>query len=325
MCFVDQSGSHNELLKNPEGAYSQLIRLQEVNNEDDGDQDKSENSAEIGRHSSKNMSYQRSISRGSSGLGNSSRRSHSASLGLSAGVGFTETTLPEPGSPVKEISEKSQKVPMGRLMYLNKPEIPVLIVGTISAVANGVLLPIFGILLSSMIKIFYEPPHELRKDSKFWALMFLVVGVVAFVAYPAQTYFFAVAGCKLIRRIRSLCFEKVVRMEVGWFDDPENSSGAIGARLSADAASVRALVGDTLAQIVQNGASAIAGLVIAFQACWQLALIVLALLPLIGLNGFVQMKFMQGFSADAKVCMSTQTILCPLITSMFTFFDIYQN
>ncbi|CAD6245208.1 unnamed protein product [Miscanthus lutarioriparius] len=59
-------------------------------------------------------------------------------------------------------------------------------------------------------------------------------------------------------------------MEVEWFDHPENSSGAIGARLSADAAK-------------------------------ELSLIILALIPLIGLNGWIQMKFIQGFSADAKM------------------------
>lgn len=98
-----------------------------------------------------------------------------------------------------------------------------------------------------------------------------------------------------------MCFEKVVHMEVGWFDEPENSSGTIGARLSADAATIRGLVGDSLAQTVQNLSSILAGLIIAFLACWQLAFVVLAMLPLIALNGFLYMKFMKGFSADAKV------------------------
>jgi ATP-binding cassette subfamily B (MDR/TAP) protein 1 len=39
-----------------------------------------------------------------------------------------------------------------------------------------------------------------------------------------------------------------------------------------------------------------------FTASWQLALVILALIPLIGINGVIQMKFMKGFSADAKVC-----------------------
>ena len=98
-----------------------------------------------------------------------------------------------------------------------------------------------------------------------------------------------------------MCFEKVIYMEVGWFDQLDHSSGAIGARLSADAAMVRGLVGDALGMLVQNLGTAVVALVIAFQACWQLAFIMLALLPLLGVNGFTQQKFMKGFSADAKV------------------------
>ncbi|XP_028085814.1 ABC transporter B family member 11-like isoform X1 [Camellia sinensis] len=299
---IVEKGSHSELLKDPEGAFSQLIRLQEVNkySEQAADQDKSGSMSEWGRQSSQRMSLLRSISRGSSGVGNSSRHL-SAAFGLPTGLNVPETALTEAEASDLDPSAKPPKVSLRRLAYLNKPEVPVLIVGSIAAIINGCILPFFGLLLSSVIKAFFEPAHELRKHTQFWALIFVVLGVAALLAFPARTYFFSVAGCKLIRRIRSMCFEKVVHMEVSWFDEPRNSSGVIGSRLSADAASVRALVGDALAQVVQDSASAVAGLVIAFQASWQLALIILALLPLLGLSGFVQLKFMQGFSADAKV------------------------
>jgi ATP-binding cassette subfamily B (MDR/TAP) protein 1 len=107
-----------------------------------------------------------------------------------------------------------------------------------------------------------------------------------------------------------MTFEKVVNMEIEWFDHPENSSGAIGARLSADAAKVRGLVGDALQLVVQNSSTLVAGLVIAFVSNWELSLIILALIPLIGLNGWIQMKFIQGFSADAKVCSIIPNCLC---------------
>ncbi|KAF8394745.1 hypothetical protein HHK36_020962 [Tetracentron sinense] len=301
---IVEKGSHSELLKDPDGAYCQLIRLQEVNRESEkpvNDQDKSEISVDSGRISSQRMSFRRSISRGSSGAGNSSRHSFSVSFGLPTGLNVTEITSANPETSAPQESQQPPEIPLRRLAALNKPEIPFIILGIISAVANGVIFPIFGILISSIIKTFFEPPSKLRKDSKFWALMFVVLGVASLLASPARTYFFSVAGCQLIKRIRAMCFEKVVHMEIDWFDDPEHSSGAIGARLSADAATVRSLVGDALALLVQNTATAVAGLVIAFLASWQLALIILVLLPLIGLNGYVQMKFMKGFSADAKM------------------------
>ncbi|KAF9592897.1 hypothetical protein IFM89_018613 [Coptis chinensis] len=292
---IVEKGSHSELLKDPDGAYSQLIRLQEVNR-------RSENKAEsteFGRSSSHQQSFRRSISQGSSGVGNSSRKSFSMSFGLPT-PHIPEVVSAKPES-TPEPKKQTEEVPLLRLASLNKPEIPILLLGAISAVINGLIFPIFGVLLASVIKTFYKPEDELRKDSRFWALMFIVLGIASFVASPAGTYFFSVAGCRLIQRIRSMCFEKVVHMEINWFDEPEHSSGAIGAKLSSDAASVRSLVGDALSLLVQNAASAIAGLAIAFEANWILALIILVLLPLIGLNGYLQTKFMTGFSADAKM------------------------
>lgn len=60
-------------------------------------------------------------------------------------------------------------------------------------------------------------------------------------------------------------------------------------------------MGDALALVVQNIATVVAGLVIAFTANWLLAIIILVVLPLVGIQGVIQMKFHKGFSADAKV------------------------
>ncbi|KAA8528153.1 hypothetical protein F0562_035596 [Nyssa sinensis] len=302
--MIVEKGSHSELLEDPEGAYCQLIRLQELSKESEehaaNDQDRPEINADSGRHSSQRMSFLRSISRGSSGTGNSGRHSFSVSLGVPTMINVLETAATEPKTPGSTLSKKAPEAPLRRLAYLNKPEIPVLLLGSIVAVIGGVILPLFGVLLSSVIKTFYEPAHELRKDSKFWALMFVILGVATLLATPLRTYLFAVAGCKLIKRIRLMCFEKVVYMDISWFDEAEHSSGAIGARLSADATFVRGLVGDALALMIQNTATAIAGLVIGFEASWELSLIILVMLPMIGLNGYLQMKFVSGFSADVK-------------------------
>ncbi|KAJ8898742.1 hypothetical protein K2173_004961 [Erythroxylum novogranatense] len=286
-----EKGLHSELIKDPEGAYSQLIRLQEVHKGSESassDHKKSDLFTESFRESSQRFSL------GSSGVGNSSRHSFSISLGIPPGISIHHETSEAP--PINQTA----KVSIRRLAALNKPEIPVLMIGTTVAICNGLIYQ-FWFAFSKVIKTFYEIPHELRKDSKFWAVMFLILALVALTVYPLQSYLFAVAGGKLIQRIRCKCFKKVVYMEIGWFDEHEHSSGLIGGRLSADAASVRALVGDTLAQVVQNSSAAVSGLIIAFVGSWQLAAIILVLLPIVGINGYAQIKFMKGFSRDAKI------------------------
>nr|XP_009417767.1 PREDICTED: ABC transporter B family member 21-like isoform X2 [Musa acuminata subsp. malaccensis] len=293
---IAEKGSHDELIKIPNGAYNQLVRLQEV--KQDSDQhtpvDQDNIYATIGQQliqTSSQLSTNRWSSIGSDSF-------HPLSESFRVPVGLLEA--PMETSQCEGSLEKIQ-VPVSRLASLNIPEIPLLLLGTIAAIISGILLPIFGALLSSIIRTLYEPPTKLRKDSKFWTLMLTFLGLATLLSIPARAYLFAIAGSKLIERIRAMSFDKIVHMEVGWFDKLENSSGAIGARLSADAATVRTLVGDTLALAVQNAATLVAGLAIAFSACWQLALIILALAPLVGLNGWIQLKFMKGLNADAKV------------------------
>lgn len=297
------AGSHSELLQDPEGPYCQLISLQEINKPSEQEEPFKMSDQDIvkidsGRHSSQMASYIRSISRGSStGIGNSSRHSFIAPFGVPL---YETKSLPElSASTMGTIPE--QQVPLLRIAYLNKPEILVILLAVFFSIISGLIFPIFALLLSSAIKAFYEPADELRKDTKFWCLMFICLGAVNILALPAKSYLFAVAGCKLVNRMRSKCFEKAISMEISWFDQVENSSGAIGARLSADAASIRCLVGDALGLLVQNAATAISGLLIAFTASWQLALIVLVLLPLLGINEYIQAKFMKGFSEETRV------------------------
>nr|QIT08314.1 putative ABC transporter B family member 9 [Siraitia grosvenorii] len=295
-----EQGTHDELIKNPDGAYTQLVRLQEgtTGTETKPVSDAVDADKTMASSGSRRISMMRSVSRGSSG----SRRSFTISFAIPGSVHIHDTEIGEDGPERRDIdTEKRKKVSVKRLAALNKPEIPVLLLGSIAAAMSGIVFPVFGLLLSSAIGMFYKPASQLEKESKFWALVYLGLGCVTFFAAPMQNYFFGIAGGKLIERIRSLTFEKVVHQQICYFDDPANTSGAIGARLSTDAATVRGLVGDALALVVQNIATITAGLIIAFTANWILAFVILAVSPLLLIQGYLQTKFSKGFSADAKV------------------------
>ncbi|KAM1108063.1 hypothetical protein PS2_004749 [Malus domestica] len=302
-----EKGTHDELARDPEGAYSQLIHLQERSKVDNGaqtsDPNRVDTSLDIHRtmlsSGSRRLSMRRSISRGSSG----GRHSFTVGFGIPGPIDVQENEVghEDDHDRPKVDPEKRNTVSIRRLAALNKPEVPVLLLGAIAAAGHGVLFPIFGLLLSKAIGMFYEPPNELRHNSRKWALVYVGLGCAGLLVVPVQNFFFGVAGGKLVERIRALSFQKVVHQQVSWFDDPANSSGAIGARLSTDASTIKSLVGDALALIVQNIATIMAGLVIGFTANWKLMLVVLAFSPLILLQGTLQAKFLKGFSADAKI------------------------
>lgn len=54
-----------------------------------------------------------------------------------------------------------------------------------------------------------------------------------------QGYAFAKSGELLTRRLRKVGFQAMLRQEIGWFDDPKNSPGALTTRLATDASMVQ--------------------------------------------------------------------------------------
>ncbi|ESQ55972.1 hypothetical protein EUTSA_v10024241mg [Eutrema salsugineum] len=279
---IIEKGTHEEMIQDPEGAYSQLVRLQEGSNEESERNETSFESdhMQVGQTSSRRLSSRR-MSRHSSRSRLNDERHDSSSNENRAAL-------------------KRKKVSLRRLASLNKAEIPVLLLGSVAAMVHGTMYPIFGYLLSSSINMFFEPPDELKKDARFWSIIYVLLGLVNLVSVPIQNYLFGIAGGRLIKRIRSMTFDKVLHQEISWFDNTANSSGAIGSRLSTDASTVKSLVGDALALIVETITNVAAGLIIAFVANWKLAFIVLFVSPVIVFQGYLQTKLLSKFSADAK-------------------------
>jgi ATP-binding cassette, subfamily B (MDR/TAP), member 1 len=56
-----------------------------------------------------------------------------------------------------------------------------------------------------------------------------------------------------------------------------------------------------LAIIIQCTASLLSGITIAMISDWRLSLVIMFIIPLIGLQGYAQVKFLKGFGQDAKV------------------------
>ncbi|XP_021857765.1 ABC transporter B family member 5-like isoform X2 [Spinacia oleracea] len=108
----------------------------------------------------------------SSGRNSSSiRESFSAVSGL-ATADVVEIPIP---FVVAEVSIK-------HLASLNKPKIPILVMRCLFAIASGPIFPVFSIIFTSAIEMFYRPPDILRRDSRFWSLMFVVIGLAALIS-----------------------------------------------------------------------------------------------------------------------------------------------
>jgi ATP-binding cassette subfamily B (MDR/TAP) protein 1 len=137
------------------------------------------------------------------------------------------------------------------------------------------------------------------QESDSYALLLACLGAGAFVSNFMQNLY-VLAGEKVTRRLRYASFVAILGQDIEFFDQEENSTGVLMSKLAEDASLVPGLTGQTFGAMVQGFGGVAGGLIIAFIACWQLALVILAMVPIIMLAGYMQFQNMTGIGSKTK-------------------------
>ncbi|MED6222158.1 ATP-binding cassette, sub-B (MDR TAP), member 4 [Stylosanthes scabra] len=153
-------------------------------------------------------------------------------------------------------------------------------VGTISAVGNGVSIPLMSVLIGDTIDAFglngsnKQVAHEVSKVS----LKFLCLGIAVFLAGFLQVACWVITGERQAARIRGLYLKAILRQDVGFFDKETNTGEVIG-RMSGDTILVQEAMGEKVGQLIQYVSNFSGGLTIGFIKGWLLTLVLLSSLP----------------------------------------------
>ncbi|KAF9477698.1 multidrug resistance protein 1 [Pholiota conissans] len=276
---VLEYGTHNELLQNPEGAYSKLVAAQKLREAQDGvDIDAQPQEMLI-------QPLQRNVSGVS--LGNVSEK-------------------PSVSDPAKE-EEKTALVPVPPKAYsmtylfrrmgrIGKPNWPLYVYGGLGAVAVGCVYPAFGIVYARAVTTFQIVPddavarHELRAEGNRNALWFFVIALLSTAAMAVQTFFLARSAAALTSTLRYLSFKSILRQDIEFFDQERNSTGSLTSGLSSNTQKVNGLAGITLGSIIQSCTTIIAGMVIGLAFAPRLAAVAIASLPFVIGSGYVRLR-----------------------------------
>uniref|UniRef100_A0A671WU13 ATP-binding cassette, sub-family B (MDR/TAP), member 11a n=1 Tax=Sparus aurata TaxID=8175 RepID=A0A671WU13_SPAAU len=204
----------------------------------------------------------------------------------------------------KRYNEHVEPAPVARILKYNQPEWPYMLLGSLGAAVNGSVNPIYAILFSQILGTFAIPDlNEQREQINGICLLFCIVAVASFFSQFLQGFAFAKSGELLTRRLRKLGFQAMLRQEIGWFDDPRNSPGALTTRLATDASMVQGATGSQIGMIVNSLTNIGASFIIALYFSWKLTLVIMCFLPLIGLSGVFQAKMLTGFENQDKKAM----------------------
>ncbi|KAJ1456855.1 P-loop containing nucleoside triphosphate hydrolase protein [Pelagophyceae sp. CCMP2097] len=206
-----------------------------------------------------------------------------------------------PSNSVAAKPETANKVIIAWLWSHARQDRPWVALGVFGAAVGGLTQPLLGFLMAEFIVAFYNTStRAMRKESQFWALIFVAMGAAAAIAEVAKGYGLSKVCERVVERVRTETFEAMLRQPVGWHDDGGRGAGALAARLSQDCATVRALVGQRLATSVGMGVIVVGGLTISFMASWELTLVTLTIIPLIVLPIALTATYVQKVAEAAN-------------------------
>ncbi|KNA24559.1 hypothetical protein SOVF_014520 [Spinacia oleracea] len=203
---------------------------------------------------------------------------------------------------VKEMKDTQSRKPPSfwRLVELSLAEWLYAVLGSIGAAIFGSFNPLLAYVIALIVTTYYRfgEGHQghLHQEVDKWCLIIACMGIVTVVANFLQHFYFGIMGEKMTERVRRMMFSAMLRNEVGWFDDEENSADTLSMRLANDATFVRAAFSNRLSIFIQDSAAVIVAVLIGMLLQWRLALVALATLPVLTISAVAQKLWLAGFS-----------------------------
>ncbi|KAF8393446.1 hypothetical protein HHK36_021690 [Tetracentron sinense] len=270
-CIIE-IGSHNDLINRRNGHYARLAKLQRQFSCDEQEQ---------------------------------ASESHMPCVTISSASRLS-TTKSSPGFFASPLSDQTPQTvsslpspSFSRLLSLNSPEWKQGLIGTFSAIIFGAVQPVYAITIGGMISAFFLPSHdEIRKSIQTYSLIFCSLSLISILVNLSQHYNFAYMGERLTKRIRLRMLEKILTFETAWFDEEQNSSGALCSRLSNEASMVKSLVADRVSLLVQTSSAVMVAMVMGLVVAWKLALVMIAVQPLTILCFYTRKVLLSSISLD---------------------------
>ncbi|XP_012280493.1 multidrug resistance protein homolog 49 isoform X1 [Orussus abietinus] len=225
---------------------------------------------------------------------------HSHRLSLAGGSEASEEALEE--------HEKPYDAPMMRIFGLNKPEWIFNLIGCLAAAVVGASFPAFAVLFGEVYYVLgIQDADEVRAETVNFSVLFIIVGVVTGLGTFLQMYMFGLAGVRMTTRLRSTTFAAMLKQEMGWYDDDQNSVGALCARLSSDAAAVQGATGSRIGAILQALSTLVLGIGLSMYYTWKMTLVSVVSIPLVLGAVFFEARIMSGQGLQEKKKMEGAT------------------
>ncbi|CAD6196338.1 unnamed protein product [Caenorhabditis auriculariae] len=274
---IVESGSHEELM-DKEGVFFGMTQAQKVRQEQkQADREIDAEMSELASLSSrKSSSAERaSLARKSSSRSVMSMRTSVRSLELEA----------------EDL--KAPPTPLSKIFSFNRDKLGWFFLGLFGACIFGGVTPLFALVYAQIFDVYSEPVAKMKSDVWFWCAMFVLMGIAHAVGFFISANSLGRCGEGLTKKLRFEAFKNLLRQDIAFYDDLRHGTGKLCTRFATDAPNVR-YVFTRLPVVIASVVTIIGALVVGFVFGWQLALVLVVMVPLIVMSGYFEMQMRYG-------------------------------
>ncbi|KAJ3317935.1 GTPase-activating protein [Boothiomyces sp. JEL0866] len=194
------------------------------------------------------------------------------------------------------------------LMKLSYPEMKYIIPAAVFATIVGLVNPYFSYSYANLVTDF-SSGVDLNSKGIHWALVFYGCGATSFTACFLYNSLFGTSSEILVERVRSKIFSKLVKQDISFYDNEENTIGVLTSKLSTNAQLVLGATGVPFGGLGQLMSCVVVSILISFFTGWKLTLVAVSLLPFLILNivarflvaGYLTEKNKNAYQKSAKI------------------------
>ncbi|KAI8149545.1 P-loop containing nucleoside triphosphate hydrolase protein [Fennellomyces sp. T-0311] len=184
----------------------------------------------------------------------------------------------------KKNKKSKRTVPMHKLFrFATGWDKFMITIAIICSVLVGLLQPMsivfFGLFVNRVMEAFDEGKSASEATQPI-VIIFVILGTVILVLAYISNSLWVLTGENQTRRIRQLYIHSILRQDMGWFDQSEE--GSLTTRLAADSQYIQDGISEKFGAMIRGISAFVLGFIMAFGLGWNLAVIVLAVLPVLG-------------------------------------------
>mmetsp|Transcript_19293 Transcript_19293/g.44843 ORF Transcript_19293/g.44843 Transcript_19293/m.44843 type:complete len:1072 (+) Transcript_19293:201-3416(+) len=192
------------------------------------------------------------------------------------------------------------------LRFADRTDMIIMTLGALGAMGQGFLLPLMTTFLGDLMTgLFSRDLDEAKRSVQATALIFLYLAIAMFVVGWIGMGFFATSAARQGAKIREEYLRAILRQDQAWFD--QTKANQLSTRIAGDVPYWMDAI-QSMAKAISCTTTFLAGITFGFVQGWQLALIILAAVPVLGACGailglvFKGMKKGQDAYAQAGGC-----------------------